>query len=263
MQTVPYPLNVGVDYPPVLCKDRMVLHTFNYPVQAWMQADSYFMELYGNAKNPYQEPAMRVFTGMLKPLQGAVVLDVGANLGLHSIKFARAGCKVIALEPTPKIAEMLAHNMVLNEVSNKVTIYQIALNSFSGSESLRDQHDNSGVNSITHSKRTTRRSEYHTVPCYRLDDLSLGKIDGIKIDVEGMEWPILKHGWRLITEQRPVVVAELIETLTKRFGWHPQDMFNAFHSIGYTVFDKKRQVQTKFAYRKGYCDMVFVPTEKL
>lgn len=57
------------------------------------------------------------------PVKGKTVIDVGANIGDSSIYFALRGAdKVIGLEPFPKNYETAEKNVVLNNLSNKITI---------------------------------------------------------------------------------------------------------------------------------------------
>ncbi len=48
------------------------------------------------------------------PLRGEFVADVGAHVGLFSLLAARAGAKVLSIEPNPATAEILAENVVIN-----------------------------------------------------------------------------------------------------------------------------------------------------
>jgi len=55
--------------------------------------------------------------------QGSVIWDVGANIGLYTCYAAKArGCRVFAFEPSVFNLELLARNIFLNELTDRVTI---------------------------------------------------------------------------------------------------------------------------------------------
>src|SRR3546814_20413787 len=53
-------------------------------------------------------------------------LDLGANIGLHSIILDRCGYRVTAFEPDPETAEELRRNLVRNGCSN-VEVHEAAV----------------------------------------------------------------------------------------------------------------------------------------
>jgi hypothetical protein len=61
-------------------------------------------------------------------------------------------------------------------------------------------------------------------PSIRLDDLHLGPIDFIKIDVEGFELPVLKGGEETIKKWRPIICIEQNGSETK---WRGAKKFEA------------------------------------
>jgi FkbM family methyltransferase len=60
--------------------------------------------------------------------QGATLWDIGANVGLYSCYAAKArGCRVIAFEPSVFNLELLARNVFLNGLTDRITIVSIPL----------------------------------------------------------------------------------------------------------------------------------------
>lgn len=60
--------------------------------------------------------------------EGSVLWDIGANIGLYSIYAAKArNCRVYAFEPSVFNLELLAKNIFLNGLQNRITIVPIAL----------------------------------------------------------------------------------------------------------------------------------------
>ena len=65
--------------------------------------------------------------------EGSIFWDIGANVGLYSIYAAKTkNCEVIAFEPSFFNLEFLARNLKLNQVTDQVTVFPIALNNTLG-----------------------------------------------------------------------------------------------------------------------------------
>ncbi|MGC4085037.1 MAG: FkbM family methyltransferase [Vicinamibacterales bacterium] len=83
---------------------------------------------------PQPSLAARFFDRYLKP--GDVVVDVGANVGLYSVVCATCvgdTGTVIALEPSPRIANFLRGNVAVNRLSN-VRVLNVAVGDADGED---------------------------------------------------------------------------------------------------------------------------------
>lgn len=127
----------------------------------------------------------------------AVVLDVGANIGNHSVYWGSLGCKVHSFEPNEKAVEFLRKNLDLNNVNYK--IYNCALSNQSGTCELVETMD-LGECQI--------KENAGKIPMYRLDMFGL-KPRLLKIDVEGMEYDVLMGAYFTIRNWHPVIYVEI------------------------------------------------------
>ncbi len=167
----------------------------------------------------------------IKP--GATVLDIGANIGLHSLLAAHlAGPtgRVHAFEPDPQSLRFLLENVRINEMEN-VTVWSVALS---------DREDVAEIHIDLKTARATSMIEGHQAPldeaprqklmvaATTLDALSLGEVDFAKIDVEGAELAVLSGARRLIEDSRPVVVIEV-------GAGHADLVHEYFHSLDYVL----------------------------
>lgn len=59
--------------------------------------------------------------------QDDVILDAGANIGFHTVQFARLGKKVYAYEPQPLIFNILSANLLMNGATDIVEQYRLGL----------------------------------------------------------------------------------------------------------------------------------------
>lgn len=125
-----------------------------------------------------------------------VVVDVGAHAGIFTLKAARSAKNghVVAIEPNERNFKMLVKNIELNNIKN-VTPLNIAL---SDSDDWRKLYvsRSSGRHTLTPKKSMEKRPDkYVWVRTRTLDsiisELGIGKIDLIKVDVEGGEFEVL------------------------------------------------------------------------
>jgi FkbM family methyltransferase len=72
--------------------------------------------------------AVLSWLGVTRPAQSfGTVVDVGANVGTASLRMARAGWNVIAVEPVPTTFEWLVSNVEANGFSDRVVCVQKAI----------------------------------------------------------------------------------------------------------------------------------------
>jgi hypothetical protein len=87
-------------------------------------------------KGLYEKENLELLLHLMQHLQSPVVLDVGANIGNHTLAFATKAAHVYAFEPIPIIFALLKQNVKQNNLSN-VTLQQLALS---------DQNDTAIIN---------------------------------------------------------------------------------------------------------------------
>jgi FkbM family methyltransferase len=170
--------------------------------------------------------------------RGAIVLDVGANIGAHTVPLAQlAGSDglVLAFEPQPILHQMLCANLALNSIPN-VRTFAMALGNSQGSCTIPvlDYAASKNFGGI----EMNSGADGEVVPLGMLDDFGLDRVDFIKLDVEGFESKVLEGGAVTIDRCRPVIYlendrkensAELIQRLFDlgyRLWWHVTPLFN-------------------------------------
>ncbi len=149
---------------------------------------------------------------------GGVFVDVGANIGLHSLIAAKVAGEVIAIEPVAEIRERLLRNCQLNTITN-ITLVDAAISDAAHSvpfyEPQREFH-NYGDASLQ-AKNPDLASRLVTTQ--RLDDILAGRhIDFIKIDTQGNEGLALLGAKETIRSSRPVVIFDYDEAWWQATG---------------------------------------------
>lgn len=130
-----------------------------------------------------------------------VFLDIGANAGIYTLGAARAfsnmGGKgfVLAVEANPTMEARLRFNIKINDLQTHVRIAPLALSDRTGEVEFTISDSNLGESGLS-----TTGSTKLKVPCKALTDLlrdeGISKVDGMKIDVEGVEDVILTPFFR-------------------------------------------------------------------
>lgn len=162
---------------------------------------------------------------------GDTVIDVGANIGTHSIAFAAAVAnsgKVISFEPQPAVAELLRKNLLANGFPEVVVRQQgVAEKNGVMHIEIPSYHDKSNVGAAFLTKEA--RNNSLKVSVTNLDSLGLKRCRLLKIDSEGMGIKVLRGAGELIRETRPLVSLELDEI------GEVQDIFDFFQPRGYQM----------------------------
>jgi len=163
---------------------------------------------------------------------GAVVLEVGAGIGLRTVPLAQlagAGGAVIAFEPQSSRFKILGANLVLNSIPNVMT-YAIALGPVTGE---------CQVLASSGSEAPGIDEEGEVVPLARLDEFQLDRVDFIRLDAGGDEADILEGAAETIQRCRPIMYISndrveksvaLIQRLFDmgyRLWWHTPPRVNA------------------------------------
>jgi FkbM family methyltransferase len=182
---------------------------------------------------------------LVKP--DAVVLDIGANNGFHTVLLAKGAHRghVYAFEPLEKFAAQASMNCALNGVDN-VTIVNCALGA---EEAVLDMWVNvageglQGTSTFINNNANVLRNpdcyEIRKVPIKRLDDvirtLDLqGPIRLVKIDTEGFDTMVLEGGMETIRAHKPVMFVEAHTTrlaqANKSWRWY-LDTFADYHIL--------------------------------
>ena len=157
----------------------------------------------------------KLWERMVKP--GHVVVDVGGNIGVHTLTFARlvgTTGRVLSVEPNPIVRTVLEKNLSLNGTSN-VLVCPFALGSEEGVLPLKvpkkgtPEYSNMGLASLT---ALDSPHDLVDVPVrtmdHLLEDHSIEQVALVKIDVQGFEWFVLQGMTATMKKCRPVIVFE-------------------------------------------------------
>jgi FkbM family methyltransferase len=118
------------------------------------------------------------------------VLDIGANIGLHTILLAKCGYQVHSFEPEKNHHNIIQENLKLNNVSN-VNTHNVAVSDKEGEAEFIVVKGNTTGSHIAGSKANPYGDlETYKVPLLAFDKLT-DDVDFVKMDVEGHEKDII------------------------------------------------------------------------
>jgi FkbM family methyltransferase len=212
-----------------------------YGRMLFLRRDQYVgrsLELYGE----FSQLEAELFDQFVRP--GETVIEVGANIGAHTIHLARlVGPKglVVAYEPQRVIYHLLCANLALNELNN-VHTYRAAVGAAPGMVTLPPIDYGKEGNFGGVSMRVGTPGEQ--VPVFALDRLQVASLRLLKIDVEGMEADVIEGARQLIQRHQPILYVEndrrensarliaLLEALGYDMWWHMPLLFNPNNFAG-------------------------------
>lgn len=155
------------------------------------------------------------FSQFIKP--GTIVLDCGANIGLHAMAMLKSQPElreVMAFEPHPQIFPLLQQNVA---ALGKITALQLALREDSEQlfSSTITNFANPGGATMKRQSANQAAPTAGGVASTSLDSLNIKNVSLIKIDVEGYEMPVIEGAKKLLADQRPVLIVEIWDLANK------------------------------------------------
>ncbi len=172
------------------------------------------------------------------PLRDTVCVDVGANIGLHTLELSECvgrNGKILAYEPDPHNFSLLTENIRLNEATN-VAAERIAIGESNGEGLLRHNSWNFG----------DHRVEAYGVPGARYDSVAIrtldsatasiaaGEIGLIKVDTQGYDFFVLKGMTKTLERNAQVVlVVEISRVLLHKACTSATEFVTRLRELGF------------------------------
>jgi len=174
---------------------------------------------------------------------GVVALDCGANIGTHSVEWARfmyGWGELIAFEAQERVFYALAGNIAMNNCFNARAIWaavgasvgEIGVpvpNYFTpssfGSLEIRKKSNTENIGQVVdYSEQKLQQTKMISI-----DSLNLKRVDLIKFDIEGMEMEALTGAIDTITYKKPQLIIEKVKC-------KESELIGFCNRIGYKTF---------------------------
>jgi len=198
----------------------------------------------------FEKAEVRFVTGFLK--RGMVFLDLGANCGQYTLLGAQCvgeTGKVHSFEPSSRMFAELEFNVTLNGLSDRCVLNNVALSDTEGVARLSKYEAGYEVYGSLGSQNRHPDSvglEYEDVKTITLDSYvtthDVGRIDLMKIDIEGAELLALRGGTQLLhSPDAPAIVLEMADVNTDGFGYKAMEIWDFLEECGYHLYRFDRQ----------------------
>ena len=170
-------------------------------------------------------------------------LDIGANVGWFSLHIARAlnpqDRVIYALEPVKGSYDVLTANIALNGLGKVIRAFNLGAGDRPGQLHFSVPKSTPGAASMI-DLHPDWPSEQQVCSVTTIDaflaEQAADKIDLLKCDVEGAELMVMQGATRLLSQDRPVLLLEVLRKWSRAFGYHPNDLISLLAQYGYACF---------------------------
>ncbi len=185
----------------------------------------------------YENWVIPYFLSLCKP--GMTVVDVGASIGSLTLPAARAvlpGGAVYAIEVSSLNCGLLAQSITLNGLDN-VHLLPLGVSDYLGFARLPRQGMTN--NNVIDRDRDVKQSDldsHDIVPIMPFDLLhaAIGKVDLLKMDIEGMEYRASMGAISMLKQDRPIVFLEYSPLFQSQWSGVPgEQLLGLFQELGY------------------------------
>lgn len=215
------------------------------------EGEFYGLKFKGNTENlidmevhgfgGFERPLLQLMEDSLHvmaPKGDGVVLDVGANVGQHSMFISRVAAKVHSVEPFPPVISRMKEMIALNQIKN-IEIHPVGYSNTNGVMPFTPPDEsNHGVGTFSHDRRAGEVKQIE-LPLLRGDDdlesTGVKKVDLIKMDIEGYEKFALHGLEKTLKENRPIVLLEL--NCTNEEGFHSAEELSGAFPEDYVFYE--------------------------
>jgi FkbM family methyltransferase len=194
------------------------------------------------------------------------VIDVGANIGFFTTRFADKvgpGGKVLAIEPEGLNLRRLRKRLDRFVSNGIVEILPGVVSDREGIAKLQINHDHPGDHRLAASGVD--------VDAYTLDGLikrrGFGKVDFVKIDVQGAEALVLAGAQEMLARYKPALWIEVDDLALREMGSNAVSVYGILASAGYHAYRLSRDATphqitggeiTALCSNGNYADFLFL-----
>ncbi len=180
----------------------------------------------------FEADSEKTIGAALKP--GMTAVDIGANFGYHTFRMAKAvgsSGKVVAIEPTAWAYNKLQRNASLNDFTNMESLKLGISDTDLGPTEVSFQS--------SYRLDGTDANVKEVVPLLTLDTIAqtynVGRIDFIKIDVDGFEGKVIRGARQTLEAYHPVLFFEISPSLMANNGDDSIELVGTLLKLGYTL----------------------------
>ena len=193
-----------------------------------------------------------------------ICLDVGANIGIHTVILCEKSKHVHAFEPHPIFRKKLKDNLDLNNFVN-VTIHSSGVSNYVGTATLYappPEMKNKSATIYDINDELTEKIEIEITELDKMED-KISRFQFMKIDCDGSDATIILGGKNILQKYKPIILFEdLSWSLPKslhdcnRIKNEYTNAYNLLRSIGYDVYGIRNKYLVKLEDEPSGCENV-------
>ncbi len=200
---------------------------------------------------------------------GTTVIDVGANIGFFTVRFAEwvgANGRVLAIEPDAENLAWLRRRLQKRKLDGRVEVVAAAAAEVGGPIRLSVNRRHPGDHRIGDAGIAVEAATIDQLT----EQAALPPVSMIKIDVQGAEMRVLAGARRTLARFRPTLVIEVDDAALRSQGSSARALIDALAAQGYEPYSLTRHgvgaradVNEELIARlsRDYRDVVFLPTQ--
>lgn len=169
--------------------------------------------------------------------KGKIMLDIGSNIGQHSLILSSYCKEIYAFEPIPKVYQQFNRSIAKNNIKN-IKTFNLGISNRKETKEFNFIEDHAGASSFI--DRANEHTNKITVKTDTLEN-TIGEIhfDLMKIDVEGYEAVVILGNKEIILKNRPVIFLEYDrQWISEEGSYTPDDLFNFFNDNKFEIYSR-------------------------
>jgi FkbM family methyltransferase len=194
----------------------------------------------------FEPSTVRLYSRLVKP--GDTVLDIGANIGAHTLPLAElvgARGRVVAFEPTGYALRKMRANIDLNPgLATRISVQQVMLIADGGKPLATRLYSSWPLVEVAgevHQDHQGQLMDTGGAVAMTLDEalrrLDVRAVDFIKMDVDGHEYGVLRGGKATLAAHKPPILMELAPYLFDPASRELEGMLELLEGCGYSMAD--------------------------
>jgi FkbM family methyltransferase len=182
-------------------------------------------------------------------------VDVGANVGTYSVLASKvAGARVVAFEPIASTCLALRDNLALNDIVDRVEVWESCVGSTRGAIRMTTQHDTTN-HVVTAASEGPALETSQEVPLVPLDEaIGARRPFMLKLDVEGYELEVLRGAKRTLADPGLQCVILEINAMGERYERSDAELSTLLVAQGFALHayePRQRRLVPQAAHARG------------
>lgn len=218
--------------------DNRKLFTIKYNgrnTKIWLNKKFGFVDMYIFGHGIYEKAIVDDIRNELNLEK--ILLDIGGNIGQHSLLLAPYCKEIYAFEPIPDVYNEFKASIEANHYKN-VHLYNLAIGGKTEEKSFNYVAGHAGVSSFVDTKNPGKQLiTVKTEPLSKvIPDV---KFDVIKLDVEGYEAVVILKSQEIILKNRPVIFMEWCASCIEEEGtYQPKQLSDFFFDNQFEIYSR-------------------------